>query len=138
MENIELDLARRIEQVIHAYLKESRAAAAAAVERSFSVGTGPKAPGHEKAQKTKVAKRKLGVRRPADQIKNLRESFFRAVQEHPGETMQALASRIGEQSAVLYRYAGRLRKEGLIRTVGKLQAMRYFPMATGTMPAPAA
>ena len=136
MEKLERDLAKRIEEVIHAFLMESRTAASAAVERSFYIDAGARGPEPKKPQKLKAAKRSAGVRRSPEQIQSLREAFLRAVQDNPGETMQALATKLGAESAVLYRYAGRLRKEGLIRTVGKLQSMRYFPMATGTMAAP--
>ena len=43
--------------------------------------------------------------------------------------METLSAELGEESNVLQRYAMALRERGLIRTVGKLRATRYFPMA---------
>ena len=120
---IERDLAKRIEQVILEFLTESRAAAAAAVESSFQ-GTcrSPKAP-------LKKASKAAAPRRSVEEIAAIRERFLRAVQRTPGETMETLSAELGEESNVLQRYAMALRERGLIRTVGKLRATRYFPMA---------
>ena len=127
MKNIGLDLAKRIEQVIHGFLAESRGAAAAAVEEGF--GLGARAP----AGRTPSLRRKAPAeRRSPAQIEALREQFLQAVLREPGQTMETLASRLGEGSEVLHRYATRLRERGLIRAVGRLRAMRYFPMVKAT------
>lgn len=123
MENIERDLAKRIERVIHEFLGEHRAAAAVAVERGFAVSVRA-ATGHKRPATRKAA----AEHRTSAEIEAIRERFLQAVQRQPGETMKTLAGALGEGSPALHRYATRLKDRGLIRTVGKLQSTRYFPM----------
>ena len=128
MQNVERDLAKRIEQVICAYLMESRAAAAAAIDKSFGAASAKVKAAPKKRAKGHSDRRAPAVRRATSQISDLRERFYQAVVTCPGETMRTLSAQLGEDPIVLYRYAVRLRKQGLIKTVGILQSMRYFPM----------
>ena len=128
MQNVERDLTKRIEQVICAFLMESRAAAAAAVDKSFRVASTQAKAAPKKRAKVPLVKGAPGARRATSQINDLRKRFYQAVVTCPGETMRTLSAQLGEDPIVLYRYAVRLRKQGLIKTVGILQSMRYFPM----------
>jgi len=124
---IEKNLAKRIEQVIVEFLAESRAAAAAAVEQTFLIAPRPsKGP-------VRKASRPAASRRTATEINAIRERFLLAVQRMPGENMETLSVELGEASNVLQRYAMALRDQGLIRTVGKLHATRYFPLARSAL-----
>ena len=134
MQNVERDLAKRIEQVICAFLMESRAAAAAAVDKSFGAASKQLKAAPNKRAKLPSGRRAPAARRATTQISDLRERFYQAVVNCPGETMRTLSAQLGEDPIVLYRYAVRLRKQGLIKTVGILQSMRYFPMV-GTLKA---
>lgn len=120
---IERDLAKRIEQVILEFLAESRASAAAAVEQTFLVGFRTSKRPAPKASKASAP------RRSAAEISAIRDRFLLVVRRMPGENMETLSAELGEASNVLQRYALALRDQGLIRTVGKLRATRYFPLA---------
>ena|GEM_PF-2869375 len=128
MQNVERDLAKRIEQVICSFLMESRAAAAAAVDKSFSAASTQAKAAPKKRAKLPSVKRAPADRRTTSQINELRERFYQTIVTCPGETMRTLSAQLGEDPIVLYRHAVRLRKQGLIKTVGILQSMRYFPM----------
>lgn len=126
MEKNHGELARRIEQVVREFLVESRAAAVAAVEQRF-VSEGLASTG-SRARPTRAKRRPAAAPRARAEIEAIRERFMQAVLQQPGESMQTFARLLGESSADLYRYCVPLKEHGLIRTVGKLQSTRYFPL----------
>lgn len=117
------DLARQIESLIADFLEGHRAAASAAVLRSFSsaspVGR-PRAPRKTPAE--------IAPRRSADEVATLCDRLYAAICAKPGEAMAVLASVVGMTPRALNLPATRLKRAGRIRTVGQRQATRYFPM----------
>jgi hypothetical protein len=120
----------QIEELIRGHIAASRRAATAAVERAFgSVGS---AGAKEKRLLAAPAKRATGRRRTGDEVNALGERFYEAVCANPGVLMITLAEHLGMPSSELNRPATVLRKKGRIRSVGRRQGTRYFPMAGKT------
>lgn len=119
-----VELSEQIAGVIEEYLAECRASAVMAVQSSFGAMQKPK-------RKHVVA---AGVetrrgRRASDETKQLTDRFYAAIQAVPGQTMIQLSKSLGAPSTLLHPCGRRLRDEGLVHTAGKLQRMRYFPVA---------
>jgi transposase-like protein len=68
----------------------------------------------------------------------LGERFYAVLCQRPGETMTTLAPEVGVAPRVLQVAIERLRRDGRVRTIGKKQQMRYYPMATSASVATAA
>lgn len=113
-------LESKIERLVHEHLVEQQRLVKAAVERAFSV----LAP----APSVAMQRRGTRVRRSSGALADLAERLLEAVQECPGETMAALAARVGEKPRALHRPMMRLKQEGRVRRAGERNATRYFPM----------
>ena len=59
----------------------------------------------------------------------LGERLYRAVCEHPGESMARLSGELGASARELHRPMALLKRAGRVRSVGERHATRYFPMA---------
>ena len=66
--------------------------------------------------------------RTPEEIDELAERFFEAVEAAPGQSMRTLAATIGISSRKLERAVRRLRDAGRIKTVGTRRRMRYYAM----------
>jgi hypothetical protein len=66
--------------------------------------------------------------RPAGELEALIDHFARQVGAHPGSNMTAVAHALGVATTALRYPAAKLIAEGRIRTEGKKQGMRYFPV----------
>jgi predicted Zn-dependent protease len=67
-------------------------------------------------------------RRSREELAALEERLYEAIRRHPGETMTVIASVVGATARELNRPAMVLRREGRVRSVGRRQYTRYFPM----------
>ena len=116
------ELSHKIEQLVQEHLESSRRQATEALERAF--GTELVAGKVQRAERT----RSLGKRRGKKEVAALGERFYEAVCEKPGESMKVLAEVLVAAPRELHRPVTLLKEAGRIRTVGKRQFMRYFPM----------
>ena len=73
---------------------------------------------------------KLAPRRAPEELIALGERFYGVLCRQPGETMTTLAPQVGVAPRVLQVAVARLRRDGRVRTIGKRQGTRYYPMAT--------
>ena len=119
-------LEREIEKLIREHLAACRKAATAAVERAFSAVMNEPAPVKGPAKATSKEAR---PRRSPEELATLTEKLYDAMCATPGEIMAVLAEQLGIPSRSLDLPATRLKHAGRVRTVGKRQNMRYFPMA---------
>jgi hypothetical protein len=119
----------QIEELIRGHIAASRRAATAALERAFgSAGSA----GAKERLSAAPAKRATGRRRTGDEVNALGERLYEAVCANPGVLMITLAEHLGMPSSELNRPATVLRKKGRIRSVGRRQGTRYFPMTGKT------
>lgn len=126
------ELAKRIQAVVAAYLAECRVSAVAAVNVALGLGCTPQK--HLDGLSRRAASRKTTApRRSTEEATVLRQRFYTAIKSHPGQTMVFLSKVVGERSVVLHSCGKKLREEGLVHTAGKLQSMRYFPVAAGSL-----
>ena len=124
-------LSERIERLVREHISETRAAAQAAIDRAFASNEDAKA----KKQGERKARR-MGRRRPSAELVSLGERLYAALCSAPGESMMALAPAVGGSARELHRPMALLKRAGRVRTVGRRQATRYYPMAGEGQPSP--
>jgi hypothetical protein len=125
------DLAEQIEQLVRNHIETTRKAAAAAVERGFSVmpPASDRAVAHATRRKPRA---KAAPRRAVEEVLALAERFYAVLCRNPGETMATLAPQAGASARALRVAVARLERAGRVRSVGQRRFTRYFPMtATG-------
>lgn len=128
------ELTSQIEELVHLYLADGRRAAEKAVERAF--GTMPaRRSGKQRAPKASPSNGTSRRRRTPDEVSALGEQLYELVLEHPGEAMTKFAAELGVPVRELHRPMSALKQDGRVRSVGRRQAMRYFPGAAGRGPA---
>lgn len=125
------DLAKQIEDLVRQHVDGLRATAAAAVARAFAVATPSPLSARTNTPVRALRPRKMAAaRRAPEELVALGERFYAVLCQRPGETMTTLAPQVGVAPRVLQVAVARLRREGLVRVIGKKQQMRYYPMAT--------
>ncbi len=124
------DLCSRIEHLVEEYLSATRAAAQAALSRSFATGTTATVrPSRSRTPGPTSSRSRRGARRATDEIGALSERLYEAVCRTPGERMAVIAPGVGATARELNRPMLRLKQAGRVRSVGTRHATRYFPMA---------
>lgn len=117
-------LEREIEGLVRAHVEACHRAARAAVERAFGASSA-----RAKTLGKGASSGASGARRASDEIAALGDRLFRAICEHPGETMTVLAPHVGAKPRELHRPMTVLKRAGRIRSAGQKHQTRYFPMA---------
>lgn len=118
-------LAESIERLVQEHIAATRIAAQAAVDRAFALSVGAKV----KQRRPNEAPRASRRRAPAE-VAAIGERLYEAVRNRPGETMTVLAPVVGGPARDLQRPMTLLKRAGRVRSIGKRQATRYFPMAS--------
>jgi hypothetical protein len=127
-ESLERKIELAVEQVVREHLVSVEAAAAAAVREGVRRATRP-AKDRNAGKAGKARRRRAPSRRRSrEELAELEQKLYEAVRAHPGETMAVLAEKVGATARELNRPALALRHNGRIRSVGKRQYTRYFPM----------
>jgi hypothetical protein len=121
------EFSRRLEQLIQDHIAECRRAAQVAVERAFaaSIAVSPAAGGKGSPPRRE---RKPGRRRNSVELAALGDRLQEAVCVNPGETMAALALRLGMPTSALQLPMSNLKRLGKVRHVGARHLTRYFPL----------
>lgn len=114
-----------VEQLVREHLAACEAAAAAAIREGFRRAAAPASRPESPGKKPRA---KHSRRRTPEELAELSAKLYEAVVAHPGETMMVLAQAVGTTSEVLNRPARLLRKQGQVRSVGRQNSTRYFPM----------
>lgn len=110
----------QIERLVREHLAAHQLAAKAAIERAFATTASVLHP--------PVRRRAISTRRPPDEMAQVVEQLFEAVRACPGETMNVIAARVGEQPRALNRPMMHLKRAGRVRSAGERNLTRYFPM----------
>ncbi len=118
-------MAKQIEQLVQEHIAASRKVAAEALERAFASSAVP----HPRAQRSRSSAGPK--RRTPEAMETVGERLYAAVCANPGETMRVLAAVVGASPRELQAPAGRLKRAGMLRSVGQRQGTRYFPIAKG-------
>lgn len=130
------ELHQQLESLLRMHLDAQRAALVAVVESAYASSTPrslrrsearAKSPGERAASRATQGKRE---RRPDTEIAALAERLCAAVEAEPGVGMTRLAAHLGMSPRDLDRPMTRLKFERRVRTVGRYQSMRYFPLST--------
>ena len=122
------DLEIQIEELVREHIAGLRRAATAAVEHAFGRAGGRKV----KRGGARPAGREAGHRRAPEEVAALGEQLYAAIYAHPGAAMTQLAAVVGATPRELNRPVTQLKRAGRVRTVGRRQGMRYFPMSAKT------
>ena len=110
-----------IEALVRSHIEAVRHCATAAVARATASSKS------ERPSRARAAKA-VSKRRSTTEVKALSEALYEAICTSPGETMSALAPRLGSTTKAMEIPMLWLRKAGRVRSVGKRAQMRYFPM----------
>jgi hypothetical protein len=124
--SLEQKIQKAVEQVMREHLAACESAAAAAVREGLRRAAAQPSRGRGGAQAPK--RRASAPRRTREQLAELEKRLYEAVRAQPGETMVVLAQAVGATARELNRPATRLRQQGRIRSAGRRQYTRYFPM----------
>lgn len=116
-------LGERIERLVQEYMSATRVAVQAAMDRAFASSGGAKVPKRRQDEPPRASHR-----RPPAEMAALVDRLYAAVRETPGESMTVLAPAVGGSPRELQRPMTLLRRAGRVRSVGKRQGTRYFPM----------
>jgi len=124
-ESLERKIELAVERVVREHLVAVEVAAAAAVREGVRRASRDRNAGKPgKARQRRAPSR----RRSREELAELEQKLYEAVRAHPGETMAVLAEKVGATARELNRPALALRRNGRVRSVGKRQYTRYFPM----------
>lgn len=125
---LDTDLQEEIELAAERIAEASHAAAIAAVHRAF--GREEKQAGHGRKGRATGQRRRPSARRTPAELEALAEGLLKAIQANPGQGMSVLAESLGTTPQALQHAVARLKADGTVRTTGRRQAMRYFPLST--------
>jgi hypothetical protein len=115
-----------VEQLVREHLAAMEAAASAAVREGMRRAT--RAPSTRPDRGGGSRRRAGSHRRTPEELAGLEEQLYAAICAHPGETMSVIAPSAGSSPRELARPATRLREASQIRSVGRRQGTRYFPV----------
>ena len=115
-----------IERLVREQLAEIHRAPQQALERAFSAATAERVTVSRPRRKSACTAK----RRAPSEVAALGERLYRAVCDHPGESMAVLSGELGASARELHRPMALLRRAGRVRSVGERHATRYFPMVT--------
>jgi DNA gyrase/topoisomerase IV subunit B len=121
--SLEQKIQAAVEQLVREHLAACEAAASVAVRAAFERASQPAS-----KPSPKKSTRALARRRSPEELTALQERLYEAVRRHPGETMAVIGPVVGATAQELERPVIRLRQQGRVRSVGRRQATRYFPM----------
>jgi hypothetical protein len=124
------ELTEQIERLVRQHVAEIQQAARQALERAFAGAMVERAPVARASRGSAPKERKQSKRRASSEVAALGERLYRAVCEHPGESMARLSAELGASARELHRPMALLKGAGRVRSVGERHATRYFPMAT--------
>lgn len=125
MTPIEQELCAEISRAVERIVAASHCAATKALDQAFGRGLGEPRAGD--ATKRRRKPRRSAARRTKEELAELEKQLSRAICDMPGQSMAVLAEQLGATPRELHRPAAQLKSEGLVKTVGQRQFMRYFP-----------
>lgn len=132
--SLEQKIELAVEQLVREHLAACEAAAAVAVRAAFGRASrsasrsASKSPSKPSKPSRRKSARAPAPRRSREELEAVEERLYEAIRRHPGETMAVIAPVVGATGRELNRPATTLRRKGRVRSVGKRQYTRYFPM----------
>jgi hypothetical protein len=130
--SLEQKIESAVEQLVREHLAACEAAAAAAVRAAFGRASKSSSKSRRRKSPSKSSRRKSSraqaPRRSREELAALEERLYEAIRRHPGETMAVIAPAAEATARALNRPATTLRQQGRVRSVGRRQYTRYFPM----------
>ena len=129
MTSIEQELSNEISKAVEQIVAASHRAATLTLDEAFGRGRNV---GRASSTTGKSVPRNPSARRTSAQIQELKDRIYRVLCATPGQTMVALAEQVGTSPKQLQVPVTRLKAQGLIRSAGQRQSMRYFPKNSGS------
>jgi DNA invertase Pin-like site-specific DNA recombinase len=123
--SLEQKIESAVESLVREHLAALEATATDAVRAGFRRAA---ASGSTRGRAATPRRRRQGRRRTREEIAALEERLYEAICAHPGETMAVIAEAVGVSARELNRPATVLRRTGRVRSVGRRQYTRYFPL----------
>ncbi len=120
-------LAQAIEELVAAYVEQGREAAVRAMNRAFSGPRKSSAPARARSKRS-VGEVRARRHRSAAELAKLTEQLDELVQAHPGESGPRFAELMAIRIRALEYPMARLKAEGRVRSVGRGQMTRYYPV----------
>ena len=128
------DVHHQLESLLRAHLDTQREALLAVVERVYGAPSQPASRGSAARRSSPAAASRTApvgrARRPEAEIAALAERLCAAVAAEPGVGMTRLAAQLGVVSRELERPMTHLKLDRRVRSVGRYQSTRYFPLST--------
>jgi hypothetical protein len=121
------ELEAGVQRLVREHLEAVRAAVTLAAARVFAGEKRSLA--KASAKPTNPRRRRMSGRRPAKELAELSDRFCAAVDADPGATMATLGPVVDATARELQVVVAKLRRGERIRTVGRRQQMKYFPVA---------
>ena len=118
------DVHRQLESLLRGHLDAQREALLAVVARVYAAPSPPSSRRSAAVRTSPVGR----ARRPEGEIAALAGRLCAAVAAEPGVGMRRLATQLGVASRELERPMTHLKLERRVRSVGRYQSMRYFPL----------
>jgi DNA-binding transcriptional ArsR family regulator len=115
------DLGEQVEQLVQAHLRACESAASAALRRAFSDTACPPSSRRRTSTAAPTSKRSVA------QVAALSERLYEMICNHPGESIAVLAEHLDVSARALGSPMRRLRRAGLVKSVGNRHNTRYFP-----------
>lgn len=120
------DIHLQLEALLRSHLDSQRAALIAAVERIYARGPTPSPRQHARGATPRASAAR--PRRAEAELKGLAERLHAVVEADPGIGMTRIAATIGVPPRELERPMIQLKLARRVRSVGRRQSTRYFPM----------
>jgi predicted HTH transcriptional regulator len=118
------ELCSHIEALVQEHIAAIREAAMAAMQRAFSQSAPPPA-----STDRRRGKRTASTYRSAEEIGAVQEKIYNQVSATPGLGGAKLAEILGISTKEMHRPMAKLKKAGLVHSVGQRSETTYFPLA---------
>ena len=122
----EQKLQSQIQRAVQDYLQATQDIAIATVQRAFAISSRPNRARTVQQGRSRSSASKGQKRNPAV-LQALTAQLQELIQQQPGLTMQALAQKMEQSTTDLSVPANRLKRQGIIKTVGQRNQTAYFP-----------
>lgn len=117
------DLCARIEALVQEHIAASHKAAMTALQRAFA-----NAPGSSRQAVRGRRASSPVVYRSRETLVELQDAIYERLKVNPGLGAAELAAQLGTTSKEMSGPMAKLKKAGLVRSVGQRTATRYFPV----------
>jgi predicted HTH transcriptional regulator len=119
------DLCSRIEALVQEHIAASHKAAMATLQRAFASSATPSA----SRSTQRRGKQSSGTYRSREVLSELQDKIYDFLNRSPGVGATEISTSLGISAKDMHRPMAKLKKSGLVRSVGQRSETRYFPVS---------